>query len=174
MHLTLRRGCAQLPHIRTPFFVSNSQFDSWSMGSILGAQAYISLCPADQKSYGDCSTNCKLLCAFVLQSAFQQTFLRRRFGVRAAVEGRCGRLGDRLPRQARSGPQHAPARNLREPERRRSALFLLWPCCAQFDLEFGLCAGRQTTATGTTTLTGPRRSRQRSGVCRWWRRCTSG
>ena len=60
MHLTLRRGCAQLPHIRTPFFVSNSQFDSWSMGSILGAQAYISLCPADQKSYGTCSTNCKL------------------------------------------------------------------------------------------------------------------
>ena len=73
MHLTLRRGCAQLPHIRTPFFVSNSQFDSWSMGSILGAQAYISLCPADQKSYGTCSTNCKTkLQRFSAHSCFRQ------------------------------------------------------------------------------------------------------
>ena len=89
MHLTLRRGRAQLPHIRTPFFVSNSQFDSWSMGSILGAQAYISLCPADQKSYGTCSTNCKFQ-RLSVHSCFRATrHMRRSADFSCAADSAC-------------------------------------------------------------------------------------
>ena len=43
-----------LPHIRTPFFVSNSNFDSWSMENILGGQIYYGLSPQDQSDYRNC------------------------------------------------------------------------------------------------------------------------
>lgn len=44
-----------LPHIRTPFFISNSNFDSWSMGAILGAQTYYTLSHEDQLDYTACT-----------------------------------------------------------------------------------------------------------------------
>jgi len=43
-----------LPYIRTPFFVSNSNFDSWAMGNILGAQSYYGLSPQEQSDYVNC------------------------------------------------------------------------------------------------------------------------